>query len=93
MLGYSQEGLAEINTRGIEFYKDLAREYETIDNPMPIGGVIGPRGDAYDTGKTPEVAESEDYHSEQIIILRDAGADLVTAATFSNLEEAIAQDW
>lgn len=89
LLGYSREGLAEINTRGIEFYKNLAREYETADNPMPIGGVIGPRGDAYDTGRTPEVSDSEDYHSEQIQTLKEAGADMITAATFSFEKEAI----
>ena len=89
LLGYSPEGLAEINIRGVEFYKDLAKEYESNTNPMPIGGVIGPRGDAYETGRTPEVAESEDYHSEQIQTLKEAGVDYVTAATFSFVEEAI----
>jgi S-methylmethionine-dependent homocysteine/selenocysteine methylase len=89
LLGYSKEGLAEINARGIEYYQDMAKKYETDSSPMPIGGVIGPRGDAYDTGKTPEIAESEDYHSEQIEILKKAGADLITAATFSFEAEAI----
>ena len=88
-MGYSTEGLAEINIRGVEFYKDLAKEYESEDNPMPIGGVIGPRGDAYEIGGTPEASEAEDYHSEQIQTLKDAGVDMITAATFSFVEEAI----
>ena len=89
MIGFSREALAEINIRGIEFYKDFAREYQTDTTPMLVGGSIGPRGDAYDIGRVESAAEAEDYHSEQIITLRDAGADLVTAATFSNVEEAI----
>lgn len=89
LLGYSPEGLAEINIRGIDFYKDLAREYESEENPMPVGGVIGPRGDAYKIGRTPEAAEAEDYHSEQIQTFEKAEADMVTAATFSFVEEAI----
>lgn len=89
LMGYSTEGLAEINIRGVEFYKDLAKEYESEDNPMPIGGVIGPRGDAYEIGRTPEAVEAEDYHSEQIQTLKDAGVDMITAATFSFVEEAI----
>ncbi len=89
LIGYSKESLKEINIQGVEFYRDLAVEYDSDSNPILIGGVIGPRGDAYDTGQTPEIAESEDYHSEQIETLKQAGADLITAATFSFEEEAI----
>tara|TARA_R110002074_G_scaffold203294_2_gene371174 strand:+ start:1454 stop:2410 length:957 start_codon:yes stop_codon:yes gene_type:complete len=89
LIGYSREGLKEINIRGVEFYRDLANEYESDSNPIPISGVIGPQGDAYDTGITPEAAEAEDYHSEQIETLKQAGADLITGATFSGVEEAI----
>jgi S-methylmethionine-dependent homocysteine/selenocysteine methylase len=56
---------------------------------MIVGGVIGPRGDAYNVGRTPNAAEAEDYHSEQIQTFKRAGADQVTAATFSSVEEAI----
>ncbi len=89
LIGFSREELTEINVRGIEFYKEFAREYHSDTTPMLVGGSIGPRGDAYDTGRTEDAAEAEAYHSEQIITLRDAGADLVTAATFSNVQEAI----
>ena len=89
LIGYSRDGLAEINIRGIEFYQDLAREYETEDNPIPVGGVLGPRGDAYNVDRTPDAAEAEDYHAEQIETFKRAGADMVTAATFSSVEEAI----
>ncbi len=89
LIGFSREALEEINIRGIEFYKDFAREYESPETPMIVGGVIGPRGDAYETGRTPDAAEAEDYHSEQILTFKKAGADQVTAATFSSVEEAI----
>jgi homocysteine S-methyltransferase len=89
LLGYSRQGLEEINIRGIEFYKDFARQYNSPETPMIVGGVIGPRGDAYNIGRTPDAAEAEDYHSEQILTFRKAGADLVTALTFSSVQEAI----
>jgi S-methylmethionine-dependent homocysteine/selenocysteine methylase len=89
LTGYSREGLEEINIRGIEFYKDFAREYASPETPMLVGGVIGPRGDAYNVGRQPDAAEAEDYHSEQIQAFRKAGADHVTALTFSSVEEAI----
>ena len=89
LLGYSREGLAEVVIQGIEFYNDLAREYETDDSPMPVSGVVGPRGDAYSVGRMMDAAEAEDYHSEQITTMRNAGADFITALTFSQLDEAI----
>lgn len=87
--GFSREALEEINLRGIEFYRDFAREYASADTPMLVGGAIGPQGDAYETGHIPDATEAEEYHAEQILTFRKAGADLVTAMTFSNVEEAI----
>ena len=89
LTGYSTEALADINMRGIDFYRDFAREFGSAETPMLVGGVIGPRGDAYNVGRTPDAAEAEDYHSEQIATFRKAGADHVTAMTFSSVEEAI----
>lgn len=89
LLGYSPEGLAEIVTRGIEFYKDLAGEYATDTCQMPVSGNIGPRGDAYDIGHIMEVDEAEDYHTEQIATMKAAGADFVSAQTFSQVNEVI----
>ncbi|MCW3783756.1 homocysteine S-methyltransferase family protein [Defluviimonas salinarum] len=89
LIGFSREGLEEINIRGIEFYRDFAREYDSPETPMRVGGVIGPRGDAYNVGRTPSAAEAEDYHSEQIQTFRKAGIDQVSAVTFSSVEEAI----
>ncbi|MXQ06683.1 homocysteine S-methyltransferase family protein [Alphaproteobacteria bacterium GH1-50] len=89
LIGFSREALEEINIRGIEFYRDFAREYESPETPMLVGGVIGPRGDAYNVGRTPDAAEAEEYHAEQIATFKKAGADIVTAATFSSVEEAI----
>jgi homocysteine S-methyltransferase len=89
LIGYSREALAEVNFKGIEFCRELAREFETPDYPMPLCGAIGPRGDAYNVGNTPNASEAEDYHAEQIETLKQAGADLIIAATFSSIDEAV----
>lgn len=89
LCGYSREGLEEINLRGLDFYRQIAAPYHSDATPMLVGGVIGPRGDAYGTGRAPDAAEAEDYHSEQIATFRKGGADLVTALTFSSVDEAI----
>lgn len=89
LTGFSREALEEINIRGIEFYRDFAREYATDETPMIVSGAIGPKGDAYNIGRVPDAAEAEDYHADQILTMRKAGADQVTAMTFSGTEEAI----
>ena len=89
LIGFSKEALEEINIRGIEFYRDFAREYQSAATPMLVGGVIGPRGDAYNLGRTLGAAEAEDYHAEQIAAFKKAGADLVTAMTHSGVNEVI----
>lgn len=89
LIGFSPEALEEINIRAIEFYKGFAREYDSPETPMIVGGMLGPRGDAYNTGRLPDAAEAEDYHAGQIHTLKAAGADLITGATLSSVEEAI----
>ncbi len=89
LIGFSREGLEEINIRGIEFYRDFAREYGTPETPMIVSGAIGPKGDAHNIGRVPDAAEAEDYHADQILTMRKAGVDQVTAMTFSGVEEAI----
>ena len=89
LLGYSRQGLKEMVIRGVEFYKDLARQYETAHSPMPVSGVVGPRGDAYAIGHIMTAVEAQDYHAEQIETMKLAGADFATALTFSQVDEAI----
>ena len=89
LLGYSKQGLKEVVIQGIEFYKDLSRQHQTADSPMPVSGVVGPRGDAYKIGRVMSAEEAEDYHSEQLETMKQAGADFATALTFNQVDEAI----
>lgn len=89
LLGYSSQGLKEIIVQGIEFYKGLAGQYETAESPMPISGVVGPRGDAYAVGRIMTADEAQGYHTEQLETMKQAGADFATALTFSQVDEAI----
>jgi len=62
---------------------------DAAESPVFVAGVLGPANDAY----TPEQALSADeaaaYHADQASILAAAGADLLFAATFPAVEEAI----
>ena len=88
-LGYSLDGLAEMQHRTIDFLADMRSEYKGRVSDVYISGCIGPRGDAYGTGAEISESEAEDYHSVQLSTLRETDADMAIAATFNNIPEAI----
>jgi S-methylmethionine-dependent homocysteine/selenocysteine methylase len=89
LLGYSAEGLAEMQHRAIDFLRDVARPYRGQIQHILIAGVAGPRGDAYALNKTISAEEAEEYHSVQLETLKAAEVDMVWAATFNNVPEAV----
>ena len=93
LLGFSAEGLAEMNHKAIAFYREIAGEVGLDPASTLYSGCIGPRGDAYQTNPTITAASAEDYHSGQIETFRKAGVDLVTALTLNSTEEAIGIAW
>jgi S-methylmethionine-dependent homocysteine/selenocysteine methylase len=88
-LGYSPPALAHANRKAIDLLHELRRDLETERSPMVISGCIGPRGDGYrpDAAMTPQQAQA--YHQAQVRVFADAEADLVTAITMTNSNEAI----
>ena len=57
--------------------------------PIIVSGCIGPRGDGYDPGTIMTRDEATDYHARQAQILADAGAEMLSALTMTNVNEAI----
>jgi len=88
-LGYSAETLAEANRDAIALMRELHQEFATPQVPMVVSGCVGPRGDGYDPGQVMNPAEAEDYHAAQIRSFDEAGADMVTAITMTNADEAV----
>lgn len=88
-LGYSPEGLADMQRRTIQFLADMRTEYEDRVTDVYIAGGIGPRGDAYGTGGEITAAEAEEYHSVQLSNLMETEADMAVAVTFNNIPEAV----
>jgi len=89
LLGYSREGLAEIEHRCIDFLKDVAKPYVGQLPGILYAGIVGPRGDAYSLNQTITADAAEDYHSVQLETLSKAGVDLVSAMTFNSVPEAV----
>lgn len=91
-LGYNAAALDAINKDSIAFLEDLRATWEarcgSSHNPCVISGQIGPRGDGYKAGHM-DAGEAEAYHSGQITSFAESGADMVTAFTLTNINEAI----
>jgi S-methylmethionine-dependent homocysteine/selenocysteine methylase len=88
-LGYDATRLSEINRASIELMNEVRAKYETPHTPLVISGCIGPRGDGYDPATLMSPGAAEDYHAWQVRVFREAGADLITAMTMTNIPEAI----
>ena len=88
-LGYSPAGLAEMQHRCIDFLRDVSAPYKDTLPDIVICGCVGPRGDAYAMNRSITAREAEDYHATQLDTLRACGVDLVWAATFNNIPEAV----
>lgn len=88
-LGYSRSGLADALMQSIEFLRDVAKPYQAHGQKILIGGMVGPRGDAYSLNRTITAEESEEYHSFQLEVLKRANVDFVSAMTFNSIAEAL----
>jgi S-methylmethionine-dependent homocysteine/selenocysteine methylase len=87
-LGYRPDDIAAVNRTSILLMQRLRAEH-IGDMSIVVSGCVGPRRDGYDPGALMSPQEAADYHSHQIEAFADAGADLVSAITMTNVEEAI----
>jgi homocysteine S-methyltransferase len=87
-LGYGEQALKAVNAASIRLLEELRSEWESLTTPCVISGAIGPRGDGYKAGNM-DAEEAEAYHAAQIAAFAEAGADMVTAYTLTNIDEAI----
>ena len=90
-LGFSVAELAAVNRDAIAFMQELraGAGQRTPGGPIVLSGCLGPRGDGYDPGRIMTADEAEAYHRPQIEAFCDAGADMITAITYTNTHEAV----
>ena len=87
-LGYDAAALKAVHEEAIGLLAELRDAYERPGRPIVLSGAIGPRGDGYKAGNM-NAAEAEDYHAAQVATFAATDADLVSAVTLTNLDEAI----
>lgn len=88
-LGHDLVKLAALNRASVALLHDIRAKYETATTPIVVSGCIGPRGDGYDPGALMRAEEAQAYHAWQAALLRDAGADFISAMTMTNAAEAL----
>lgn len=88
-LGYSTEDLARVNTSAIAMLAHLRERYAGTITDVILSGMVGPRGDGYRPGRLVDPGEAAGYHCPQIEAFAQAGADMVTAYTLTDIGEAI----
>jgi S-methylmethionine-dependent homocysteine/selenocysteine methylase len=88
-LGYTAEDLDAVNRRAVTLAQEMRDAHAGDGIPILVSGCIGPRADAYapDTLMSPDEAKA--YHLPQIATLAEAGVDMITALTITNVGEAI----
>ena len=86
-IGYDPQTLAQRNRQGIALMADARAGEDSV--PIIISANIGPRSDAYAPGVQMTAEEAEHYHAEQIGILSETKADVISAYTLAYPEEAI----
>jgi homocysteine S-methyltransferase len=88
-VGYDAARLRAANIAAVQLCREVAADFEAAGVPTVVSGAMGPRRDAWQYDGVMSVKEALDYHAGQIAAFAEAGADLVTAYTLTNVPEAI----
>ncbi|MCV7343132.1 homocysteine S-methyltransferase family protein [Mycolicibacterium rhodesiae] len=81
------EAVQGLNSAAVAFHRLLLDGHS--GPPVWVAGVLGPAGDAYRPAEAPPESAAFDYHRPQIDTLAEAGVDLIFAATFPAVGEAV----
>ncbi|CAE7374720.1 yitJ [Symbiodinium necroappetens] len=88
-LGYSSQDIRRINRFAVELVCEARAEAGEGVGPLVACGAVGPRRDGYVADLVMTAEEAQAYHADQIETLAGTAADLVTAFTLTNVNEAI----
>ena len=88
-VGHDAEALAAVNAAAVGFLREVAGEWADRVPEIRVSGQVGPRGDGYVPGAAVDPDEAAAYHQPQVTAFAEAGADLVSALTLSDVGEAV----
>ncbi len=88
-LGFPPSALDALNRASVTLLEDVRADWETPGVPVLINGAIGPRGDGYVPGAPMDPDTAAAYHGPQVKAFAGSAADMVSALTMTNANEAI----
>ncbi|WP_338240909.1 homocysteine S-methyltransferase family protein [Aurantiacibacter hainanensis] len=88
-LGVSEHELLAMTGRSVEFANQVRERWQSRVDPILVNGVVGPAGDGYRPGEVPSAQHAADLHRPQIEALANAGVDMISAITITNIGEAV----
>lgn len=86
-LGYDAVSLDRVNRESVKFLRQVGRASGLAE--WEVGGIIGPRGDGYQSGGLIDPDQAAEYHRPQLAAFAAAGANRATALTLNEVGEAI----
>ena len=87
-LNHSEFKGYKINQDNARFLADIRASYGAIQQPIFIGGLMGPRGDAYRPEEARSKKEAISFHTYQIEAFAETNVDFLYATTLPAFSEA-----
>lgn len=81
--------VGDVNARGVNMLQALRDTLGDYGSRVFVGGILGPRGDAYNPREALGAEAAYEFHTPQIRALAASGCDFIQAATLPALSEAI----
>ena len=88
LVGYDLAALDRVNRQAVAFVRALRDTWSDLPDAVLVGN-MGPRGDGYAAGETPDPDEAAEYHAHQVRSFAEAGAELVSVLTLTSPQEAM----
>jgi len=78
----------QVNQDNVRFLLNIKTNYEATNHPIFIGGLIGPRGDAYRPEEALSKKDAISFHTYQIEAFAETNVDFLYATTLPAFSEA-----
>jgi homocysteine S-methyltransferase len=89
LLGYDAAALDRVNRELVGMLHEIRAGLPAGEQPVRVGGTLGPRSDGYHPALLMSAEEAEEYHAPQLCSFVEAGAERATALTLGYVDEAV----
>lgn len=89
LLNRTEEEMATVTKAATSYAVEMRNAHESVDTPIIVNGVLGPAGDGYQPAALWAPEDAQALHAKQIVWMKEAGAEMVSAVTITHAGEAI----